>query len=256
MTVPSEKKLELKLVRKSGASVIYLNDRVIWPDNYPAKFDDVIASDFIQLHTNEGEIVVDDMAGSGVIPIQALMLNRNSVAVDVNPEATRLVSEKYEGVKKRYRIHGNLRIINTDSRKIPLDDNSVHLVFKSPPFGISIDAKHEKYSDSSSDIGNSDSYEEWRRALYPNLCENFRILRPNRLLIIEIRPRAEDKEEKPLFSWLVEDCEKIGFKFFTHYIEVASPFSKWSSGDQLHRKPFVSHSFLLLFEKPEDGRLV
>lgn len=255
MTVVADKKLELKLTRKSGASVIYLNDRVIWPDNYPAKFDDVVASDFIQLHTNEGEVVVDDMAGSGIIPIQATTLNRNAVAIDVNPEATQLISEKYEEVRRRYLVHGDLKILTTDSRKIPLADNSVHLVFKSPPFGCSIDAKHARYSDNPSDIGNSDSYESWRKAIYPNLCEDFRILQPGRLLIIEIRPRSEDKEEKPLFSWLVEDCAKIGFKFFTHYIEVASPFTKWSSGDQLHRKPFVNHSFLLLFQKPEFAKL-
>ncbi len=255
MTIAVEKKLELKLIRKSGASVIYLNDRVIWPDNYPAKFDDVVASDFIQLHTNEGETVVDDMAGSGVIPIQAVQLNRNSIAIDVNPEATRLVSEKYHDVQHRFQIHGDLKILTTDSRKIPLPDNSVQLVFKSPPFGIRIDAKHDKYSDNPSDVGNADSYEAWRKAIYPNLCEDFRILEPGRLLMIEIRPRSEDKEEKPLFSWLVEDCEKIGFKFFTHYIEVASPFTKWSSGYKLHRKPFVNHSFLLLFQKPEFGKL-
>ena len=152
MTTVEQKKLELKLVRKSGASVIYLNDRVIWPDNYPAKFDDVVASDFIQLHTNEGETVVDDMAGSGVIPIQAVQLNRHAVAIDVNGEATRLISEKYHDVQRRFSIHGDLKILTMDSRKIPLEDNSVHLVIKSPPFGISIDAKHDRYSDNPSEV--------------------------------------------------------------------------------------------------------
>jgi DNA modification methylase len=68
---------------------------------YPARFIPQIPSTFIQLFTEEGEIVLDPMCGCGTTLVEALLHNRNAIGNDLNPLAaliskvkTTLISEE------------------------------------------------------------------------------------------------------------------------------------------------------------------
>lgn len=250
-----ERTLKMELDRKSPPSVFFVNYRSIYPDNYPAKFDEELAKLLIQHYSNEGETVLDPMSGSGTIPLEATKLNRNAIACDVNTAATDLIAKKYGVVKNAYKIHGELTIKNGDSRAVPLEDNAVDFILTSPPFGLSIDAKHDKYSDNKKDIANVKTYGQWRDGHKKILSECLRVLKPNRLAGFEIRPRSKDGHSFPLFSWIVQDAEEVGFQFYCDYIEVVTPYMMWTMGQDGARKPFPTHSYILMFKKPENSQL-
>lgn len=249
------KEIRLELDRKSPPSVYYVNYRSLYSDNYPAKFDDELASFLISHYTDEGELVLDPFNGSGTIPLKAAELNRNAQGVDINPEATKLTMEKYADLQRRFKALGDLGIYNGDSRNMPFPDNHFDFILTSPPFGLTIDAAHDKYSDTKGDLANSEDYVQWRKGMKAVLKDCLRVLKPNRLCAVEIRPRSKDGHSYPLFSWIVQDAEELGFVFYTEYVEVVAPFSMWTYGKDKARKPFPMHSYVLIFQKPENGRL-
>jgi len=53
---------------------------------HPATFPDKLASDFVQCFTQEEDIVFDPFVGSGTTCIQAKLLNRNYVGIDISKE--------------------------------------------------------------------------------------------------------------------------------------------------------------------------
>lgn len=61
---------------------------------YPAKFIPQIAARLIKELTNENEIVVDPFMGSGTTVVEAIMLNRIGVGVDINPVAYLIAKSK------------------------------------------------------------------------------------------------------------------------------------------------------------------
>jgi site-specific DNA-methyltransferase (cytosine-N4-specific) len=61
---------------------------------YPAKFIPQIPKSIIKEFTNEKDVVLDPFCGSGTTLIEAKLLNRNAVGVDINPIATLISKAK------------------------------------------------------------------------------------------------------------------------------------------------------------------
>jgi DNA modification methylase len=251
-----EKEYTLLLKKKSPPSIYHINYRSVYTDDYPAKFDDELARMLIRLYTEPGEIVADPMAGSGIIPLVAASLWRAGIYQDVNKLAHDLFRKKSDK-----RIFSHLAGIDSylqDSRKEIAEakfNNKIDLILFSPPFGLTIDAAHDKYSESLNDIANSKNYDEWRKSMIKILANCFKVLKPGGLAIIETRPRAKKGTSYPLNQWLIQDGLEIGFEFFQEMIEIVQPFRMWSFGDATQRKAFPMHSYLTFLRKPENHTL-
>ena len=57
---------------------------------YAASFGDDLAREIICASTKEGSTVLDPFVGAGTTALQALLLNRNAIGIDVDPIATRI----------------------------------------------------------------------------------------------------------------------------------------------------------------------
>jgi DNA modification methylase len=139
----------------------------------------------LQRYTKEGDLVVDPMCGSGTIIDVAKELNRNVIGYDLNvvrPD-----------------------IIKNDSRKIPLEDNSVDFVFIDSPYSNNI-----KYSDDPRCIGKiscekKEFYDELEKVAH----EINRILKPNKFMGWVIADQWKKKKFTPVGFLLWERLEKI-----------------------------------------------
>jgi DNA modification methylase len=256
----SEKKESYKVHetpdKKSPLSVYYCNYRSIYPDNYPAKFDEELARFLIRQYSNEGDTVLDPMAGSGVIPLTAFSLGRNGIYQDINPEAFKLF-DQHRKVLHQYMAHkGNWTagVVADSSRNIASNDRA-NLIITSPPFGLSIDQAHDKYSDNPEDLGNSKTYEIWREKMKGVLQQCFDVLKPSGLAIFETRPRSKKGHSYPLNSWIIVDGMEVGFDFFCEYIEIVDTYRMWTFGQAEARMPIPAHSYLTILRKPENQKL-
>ncbi len=112
----------------------------------------------LQRYTKEGDLVVDPMCGSGTIIDVANELKRKVIGYDLNVVRS--------------------DVIKNDSRKIPLQDNSVDFVFIDSPYSDNI-----KYSDDQKCIGKISCeknifYDE----LEKTASEIARILKPEKVI--------------------------------------------------------------------------
>lgn len=122
-------------------------------------------------YTNPGDLVVDPMCGSGTTIDVCKAEKRKALGYDISP-----VRED---------------IIQGDARKIPLEDESVDMVFVDPPYGDNI-----KYNEHPNNIGKipSDS-EQYYNELEKVIVESHRMLKKGKIL-----------------AWLIGD-QWIGNKF-------------------------------------------
>lgn len=112
----------------------------------------------VRRYTEPGDLVLDPMAGSGTTIDVCKEEGRNAIAFDISPT--------------RPDIRKN------DARRLPLDDNSVDMVFIDSPYGDNID-----YNDQQANIGKlSAESEEFYQALDQVIEECHRVLRPGKVL--------------------------------------------------------------------------
>lgn len=239
---------------RSPKSVYYINYRAVYEDNYPAKFDPELARMLISLYSKKGELVVDPMCGSGVIPLTAAELGRRAFGQDVNPKAIDILRTKFKRSKlPKDSVAWSLG----DSRKqIPIARNSAGAIITSPPFGIkAIVGSKKQYSAEKADITNAPDYPTWRGGLKEILYRCYDILKPGRLMMVEIRPRSVDGHDKPMDLWIQDDAIEIGFERWGRIIETVDPWRMYTVVDRENGfvKPYPGHADVLIFKKPKSA---
>jgi len=117
-----------------------------------------IIYNLIQRYTKPGDLVVDPMAGSGTTIDVCEEERRKVIGYDINPQ--------------------HPKVIYNDSRKIPLDDNSVDLVFIDSPYGDNVN-----YSNDPADIGKISAEDpKFYEELEKTAKEIYRILKPGKVI--------------------------------------------------------------------------
>ena len=138
----------------------------------------------LQRYTKEGDLVVDPMCGSGTTIDVAKELSRRAIGYDLNvvrPD-----------------------VIKNDSRKIPLEDNSVDFVFIDSPYSDNI-----KYSDDPRCIGKiSCEKTEFYNELEKVASEIARILKPGKAMGWVIADQWIKKKFTPVGFLLWQRLEK------------------------------------------------
>ena len=117
-----------------------------------------IIYNMVQRYTQPGDVVLDPMCGSGTTIDVCNEEGRRVYGYDVNP------------------IRPD--IVKNDARHIPLDDESVDMVFIDSPYGDNV-----KYNDEPANIGNiSAEDDEFYNALGQAASELYRVLKPGKVL--------------------------------------------------------------------------
>ena len=112
----------------------------------------------VKRYTEPGDLVLDPMAGSGTTIDVCREEGRRCMAYDISPTKP--------------------DIVQNDARRIPLEDESVDMVFIDSPYGDNID-----YNDQPGNIGRiSAEADEFYEALDRVMAEVYRVLKPGKTL--------------------------------------------------------------------------
>jgi DNA modification methylase len=127
-------------------------------NKYPGVTPAFIIWNLIQRYTEPGDIVLDPMAGSGTTLDVCKEENRRAICYDIAPTRP--------------------DIIQNDSRKIPLPDNYVDMIFVDSPYGDNI-----RYNDNPNCIGKiSSETETFYEELEKVMKECYRVLKPGKVI--------------------------------------------------------------------------
>ena len=193
-----------------------------------------IIYNMVQRYTEPGDLVLDPMCGSGTTIDVCGEENREVIGMDINP--TR------DDIRKN------------DARKIPLDDNSVDMVFIDSPYGDNVD-----YSDDPENIGKiSAESGEFYFELGLVARELHRVLKPGKVLGWLIGDQ-----------WVKRKFTPVGFKIYEMLVDeigfepvdlICVTRRNQSSNTGIWHYRAVKHNFylrgfkhLILVRKLEDG---
>ena len=133
-----------------------------------------IPRNLILKYTKEGDLVLDPMVGAGTTLIEARLLNRDAIGIDINSQAIKLSKEslefEVENKSKQECYLGDFRKLE----KIASD--SIDLVLTHPPYLNII-----RYSEASlaSDLSNIGSLSRFLSEFEPAVKELYRVLKPD-----------------------------------------------------------------------------
>lgn len=141
--------------------------------------------------TGKDDLVLDPMAGSGTAIDVCNLLDRRCIAYDIKPPNWRN------------------DIIKNDSRKIPLDNNSIDMVFLHPPYWDMV--YYTKAEEKLPDLSRTETLEQYIDMLKRVLQECHRVLKNGKYLCILLGDRIKEGKFIPLCRKTANMAEEIGF---------------------------------------------
>jgi len=198
-------------------------------------------------YSEEGDYILDPMIGGGTTAIECKLLNRNLLALDINPNAIEITKDALDFDSE---YNPKIRVELNDSRKLPmLEDESIDFVLNHPPYADII-----KYSDKQidADLSNIHDIDEFADEMEKVAKEFYRVLKPNKYCAILIGDTRRKKMYQPMAFKVMERFLKVGFELKEDIIKhqhncKATGF--WVNKSKDYNFLLIMHEHLFIFEK-------
>lgn len=219
----------------------------------------------IEMYTEPGEIVLDPMAGSGTTCIEARLLGRNCIAVDINYSAAMLTYHRLYWLEESVKMHKDLvrplemdgvlktwsKVYHGDARKLNLiSDNSVDLVTIHPPYWNIIEYSGRCIE---GDLSCTKMLEEYLSLVREVAQELYRVLKPGRYLGILIGDTRVRKHYVPVSHYVLRIFLQAGFILKEEVIKIQHKMKTTREvWNKLKDRDFllIYHEKLYVFRKP------
>jgi len=198
-------------------------------------------------YSKENDYVLDPMIGGGTTAIECKLLNRNLLALDINPNAIEITREALD-FESDYAPTIKLEL--NDSRHLPmLKDDSIDFVLNHPPYADII-----KYSDKKidADLSNMHDIDEFASEMEKVAKEFYRVLKPNKYCAILIGDTRRNKMYQPMAYKVMQKFLDVGFELKEDIIKQqhnckATGF--WVNKSKDYNFLLIMHEHLFVFEK-------
>ena len=238
---PDDFELETKTVWSFPARGKWATHDAKWRGNWSP----YIPRNIILRYSQEGDSVLDQFAGGGTTLVEAKLLNRNVLGVDVNPIALERCKEKCTFERENC---GNVEIRLGDARNLDfLEDNSVDLICTHPPYANII-----QYSE---DIENDLSRLDIKAFLMEMgkvAQESYRVLKKGKFCAILIGDTRKKGMVQPLAYETMRVFELAGFKLKEIIIKEqhnCKATGYWKTNSIKFNFLLLAHEYLFVMKK-------
>ncbi|MBU1260597.1 MAG: methyltransferase domain-containing protein [Planctomycetes bacterium] len=216
--------------------------------SYRGNFAPQIARNIIEMYSQRGETILDPMVGGGTTLIEAKLLVRNAIGLDINPKAIEITKE---ALKFNHHPASNQIVKTGDARDLSfIKDNSIDLVITHPPYMNIIKYLDGQVDGDLSNIGNMPIFCDEIEKIAKEL---FRVLKPDRYCAILIGDTRKSRHFVPLAYNVMQRFLKIGFVLKEDIIKVqhnCSSTGQWVRKAQENKFYLIMHEHLFVFRKP------
>ena len=223
-------------------------DRGKWATHdakYRGNWSPYIPRNLLLRYSNEGDLILDQFAGGGTTLVEAKLLNRNVIGVDINNNALERCKEKcnfeYENSGKVYFYEADARNLN-----FILDEN-IDFICTHPPYANII-----KYSE---DIKNDLSHlkvKDFLIEMEKVASESYRVLKKDKFCAVLMGDTRQKGHIIPMSFEVMKIFEKVGFKTKEIIIKEqhnckATGF--WKTNSVKYNFLLIAHEYLFIFKK-------
>ena len=223
-------------------------DRGKWATHdakYRGNWSPYIPRNLLLRYSNEGDLILDQFAGGGTTLVEAKLLNRNIIGVDINNNALERCKEKCDF---EYENSGKVCFYKADARNLNfIPDESVDFICTHPPYANII-----KYSE---DIENDLSHlkvKDFLIEIEKVASESYRVLKKDKFCAILMGDTRQKGHIIPMSFEVMRIFEKVGFKTKEIIIKEqhncrATGF--WKTNSVKYNFLLIAHEYLFIFKK-------
>lgn len=240
--------------------------------NYRGNWAPQIPRALIEMYTKPGDLILDPMVGGGTTLIEARLLGRNAIGVDINYNAVILtlhrlyyLEKALEHLKKSgldvffdsesvtqkypecwYRVyHGDVRNLNE------IKDESIDLIATHPPYFNIIRYSRGKVE---GDLSKTNKLEKYLKGMKKAAEEMFRVLKPGKYCALLIGDTRVHKHFVPISHYVLQVFLDAGFILKEEVIKIQHKMKTTREiWNRLKTLDFllIYHEKLFIFRKPD-----
>ena len=218
---------------------------------YRGNFAPQIARNVIEMYSEAGENILDPMVGGGTTLIEAKLLCRNALGLDINPEAVGLCRE---ALKFNHHPASKQKVMVGDARDLSfLGDESIDLVLTHPPYMNIV-----KYSDGkiAGDLSNISSLPKFCDEIETIAAELFRVLKQDKYCAILMGDTRRGRHYVPLAFNVMRRFLRVGFVLKEDIVKVqhnCKYTERWRWKARRDKFYLIMHEHLFVFRRPREG---
>ncbi|MDK2800343.1 MAG: hypothetical protein PWP27_939 [Clostridiales bacterium] len=241
---------EPNIFKMEATTIWSFPNRGYWATHNPkyrGNWSPYIPRNIILRYSTEGDYVLDQFLGSGTTLIEAKLLNRRGIGIDINRKALKIAESSLNFKKEDY---FEPKIVQGDARDLNfIKDNSIDLICTHPPYANII-----KYSKNiAGDLSLCD-IDEFLEGMVKVSTESYRVLKPNKYCAILMGDTRRKKHMFPLGFKVMEVFLSAGFVLKEIAIKEqhnckATEF--WYKKSIDYNFLLIAHEYLFIFRKPE-----
>lgn len=205
-----------------------------------------IPRNIILRYSKEGDIVLDQFAGGGTTLVEAKLLNRDIIGVDVNDAALARCREKtdfeHEGACGKVYIHKG------DARNLDfIPDESIDLICTHPPYADII-----KYSEGLENDLSQLGVKEFLKEIKKSASESYRVLKKDRFCAILMGDTRKKGCMIPMSFEVMKIFQDAGFKLKEIIIKEqhnCKATGYWKTNSVKYNFLLIAHEYLFVFKK-------
>ncbi|OIP75826.1 MAG: hypothetical protein AUK06_01145 [Parcubacteria group bacterium CG2_30_36_18] len=219
--------------------------------NYRGNWSPYIPRNVILKYSNLNELVLDYFCGAGTTAVEAKLLGRKCIALDINDKAIELARKNinFKVEPQKFRVYEPKFIVG-DARNLSfIESGSVDLICAHPPYANII-----HYTDSKKNDLSFFDINDFLKEMSKVARESFRVLKPGKQCAILIGDTRRKKHVIPLGFKLINIYLDAGFKLRELVIKRqhnCKTTGFWYTNSIKYNFLLLAHEYLPIFEKPK-----
>ena len=205
-----------------------------------------IPRNVILRYSKEGDLSLDQFAGGGTTLVEAKLLNRDIIGVDINDTALARCKEKTDF--KHDGANGKIEIKKGDARNLSfIEDESIDLICTHPPYANII-----KYSEDIPEDLSLLNIKDFLEAMKPVASECCRVLKKGKFCAVLMGDTRQKGHMIPMSFEVMKIFENAGFKLKELIIKEqhnCKATGYWKTSSIKYNFLLIAHEYLFVFKK-------
>ena len=224
-------------------------DRGKWATHdakYRGNWSPYIPRNIILRYSQEGDLILDQFAGGGTTLVEAKLLGRDIIGVDINPDAVERCKEK-----SNFEIEncGKVYFKIGDARKLDfVPDESIDLICTHPPYANIIEYSENIQADLS-----HLKVPAFLNEMNKVAAECYRVLKPGKFCAILMGDTRQKGHMVPMSFEVMKIFQESGFKVKEIIIKEqhnCKATGYWKTNSVKYNFLLIAHEYLFVFHKP------